>query len=440
MARITRRKLLKLTGAGALATGSGMAGILATGRAPAFAQASTVHWLRWVDFVPASDQAMKNEIIPECEKALGIKLTIEMINGNDIQARTTASIQSGSGPDVICGLNNWPQLYAASVAEVDEIAEALGKAQGGFYDECKAVSLAGQHWLGVPWTIVPGLITYRKSWFDAVGATKFPETWQEYHAVGKKLKAAGHPIGQTLGHTFGDAPTFAYPYLWSWGGKEVQADGKTVALNSKESVESVKFMTTFWKDAHDEGGLAWDDSNNNRAFLSGTIAATLNGASIYIEALRKPDSYQTDKGTPMKDDIRHAPMPKGPAGQFSFHLPMTNMLMKYSKNQAAAKKFLAWISSKDVYEKWFLSQKGYSIGATKDWQKHKVWDQDPVMLPFRNAADHSQFAGYPGPASPKAAEALSKYIIVDMYAKAVQGMSAEDSVKAAHAELVKVYA
>ena len=33
----------------------------------------------------------------------------------------------------------------------------------------------------------------------------------------------------------------------------------------------------------------------------------------------------------------------------------------------------------------------------------------------------------------------TKYIIVDMYAKAIQGMAAEDAVKWAHDELVKVY-
>ncbi len=38
-----------------------------------------------------------------------------------------------------------------------------------------------------------------------------------------------------------------------------------------------------------------------------------------------------------------------------------------------------------------------------------------------------------------AAEVISKYIIVDMYTKAVQGMPAEDAVKWAHGELVKIY-
>jgi len=45
-----------------------------------------------------------------------------------------------------------------------------------------------------------------------------------------------------------------------------------------------------------------------------------------------------------------------------------------------------------------------------------------------------------GPSNRKAAEVLTKYILTDMYAKAVQGMPAADAVKAAHAELVKIYA
>ena len=169
---------------------------------------------------------------------------------------------------------------------------------------------------------------------------KFPTNWDDYRTAGKKLKAAGHPYGQTAGHTFGDAPGWWYPYLWSWGGKEVEADGKTVVLNTKETIESVKFAVPLWKETMDEGGLAWDDTSNNRAFLSGSISATNNGASIYLEAKKKPDSYVTDKGTPMKDDILHAGIPGGAGGQFNLPGPFTDMLMGYSKNQDAAKKFL----------------------------------------------------------------------------------------------------
>src|SRR5258706_2721464 len=99
MARVTRRKFLKVSGAGALAAkAGGMAGILATSRAPAYAQATTLNWLRWNDFVPASDQLLRKELIPEGEKALGVKINLETGNGNDLQPRITAGIQSGSGP------------------------------------------------------------------------------------------------------------------------------------------------------------------------------------------------------------------------------------------------------------------------------------------------------------------------------------------------------
>src|SRR3954454_275557 len=144
MIQIRRRKTLQFSAAGALAASTGgLAGILASGRDPAYAQAQTVHWLRWADFVPVSDQLLKGEIARECEKALGMKLIVETINANDIQARITAAIQSGSGPDIFNALNNWPQLYAGSCADVGDVAEELGKAQGGFYEICKSVATVG---------------------------------------------------------------------------------------------------------------------------------------------------------------------------------------------------------------------------------------------------------------------------------------------------------
>jgi ABC-type glycerol-3-phosphate transport system substrate-binding protein len=441
MTQLHRRRLLQVSGAGALAaTTGGLAGILASGRAPAFAQEQTLHWVRWSDFVPASDVVLKGQITDQCKKDLGITLRLETINANDIQARVTSSIQSGAGPDVIMALNNWPQLYASSLADVTDLAEEIGKAQGGYYDICKTVGTVNGKWIGVPWCVGGGLVAYRKSWLAEAGfPDKFPDTWDEYRTAGQKLKKAGHPYGQTAGHTFGDAPGWWYPYMWSWGGKEVEADGKTVAVNTKEVVESVKFAVALWKETMDEGGLAWDDSSNNRAFLSGSISATNNGASIYLEAKKKPDVYLTEKGEPMFKDIQHAPIPKGAAGHFNLPGPFIDMVMGYSKNQDTAKKFLRWIHTKPVFEEWFTSQQGYTDGATKMWEDDPVWTLDPVMTPFKNVPNQGRLTGYAGPPNQKAAEVQTKYIIVDMYAKAIQGMAAEDSVKWAHDELVKVY-
>jgi multiple sugar transport system substrate-binding protein len=106
----------------------------------------------------------------------------------------------------------------------------------------------------VPNSILGLQIVNRTSWWMDIGfdAEKYQQTWEEWSAAGKTLKAKGRPLGQTLGHAFGDANSFLYPYLWSCGGKEVEADGKTVELNSKETTESVKFAVGLWKDACDE--------------------------------------------------------------------------------------------------------------------------------------------------------------------------------------------
>jgi multiple sugar transport system substrate-binding protein len=431
-ATVDRRTFLKVTGT------TGLAGVLASRRAPAYAQGTRLHMVRWVDFVPAGDEVMKGQMA-EAGKALGAQITLETINANDIQPRITAAVSSGSGADIFHLLHNWAHLYESSLVDVSDVAADIAKAQGGFYPTMEVLSKVGNAFRAVPHAIVGGQIAYRKSLFEKAGAKEFPKTWDEYRQVGKKLKAMGYPIGQTAGHTFGDAPTFWYPAMWAWGGREVERDGKKVAIGSRETVESVKFFTAFWKDACDEGGLAWDDSNNNRAFLSGTISATINGASIYVEALRNKDKYKTDTGALMHTDIAHAASPAGPAGQYHYHTSFHHGIMTYSKNQKLAKDFLRWLHAKAHFEPWFLAQKGFSVGATTEWEKHKMWDQDPVMLPFRTAARAFRVFGYAGPPSAKASEGYSKYVIVDMYAKAIQGMPAEDAVKWAEGELKKIY-
>ena len=137
MQHTSRRRFLRLSsaGAGAVAAGTGgLAGILASGRAPAYAQGTTLHWLKFVDFVPVSDQLLRGKIADEAQKALGIKLEVETINGDGVQARISSAIQSRTGPDIMMAVNNWAQLYADSVVDVSDVAEEIGKAQGGYYE------------------------------------------------------------------------------------------------------------------------------------------------------------------------------------------------------------------------------------------------------------------------------------------------------------------
>ncbi len=435
---VNRRTFIKTTGV-AVGVAGGIEGILAARRAPAFAQGTKIHWVRWVDFIPESDVELKRQM-PEASKALGAECVLETINANDLQARITAAIQSGAGADIFNFQYNWAHLYQNAVSDVSDVANELGKAEGGFYEVYPPSCQVNGKWLALPHSIVGNAVAYRKSWLREAGANEFPKTWDEARKVFTALKKKGKPYGQTLGHTFGDAPTFTYTMLWAFGGAETDKTGKKVVLSSAGAVESVKFMQAFWKECCDEGGLAWDDTNNNRAFHAGELSATLNGASIYIVAKRQKDKIKDDKGEPMYTDIGHAPLPAGPSGAYLLFLNQSNALMKYSKNQKLAKDFLRWVHKKENYGKWFTTQEGYSVGGTKVWENDPMWAKlDEPLKMFRTAARNTRLFGYAGPSTGKATEAFTKYVITDMYAKGVQGMKAEDAVKWAEGELKKIY-
>jgi multiple sugar transport system substrate-binding protein len=378
--------------------------------------------------------------MPEASKALGAEIQFETINANDLQARITAAIQSGSGADIFIMQYNWAQLYHNALVDVSDLATELSKAEGGFYDIYPPADVINGRWLALPHSIVGNAVAYRKSWLKEAGASQFPKTWDEARKLFAGLKKKGKPYGQTLGHTFGDSPTFTYPMTWAFGAAEVDKSGKKVVLNSKNAVEAVKFMQAYWKECCDEGGLAWDDTNNNRAFHAGEISATLNGASIYIVAKRQKEKIKDDKGEPLWQDIDHAPLPAGPSGAYLLFLNHSHAVMKYSKNQKVAKEFLRWLHKPENYGKWFATQEGYSVGGTKKWENDPMWGKlDEPLKMFRTAARNTRLFGYAGPSTAKATEVFTKYIITDMYAKGVQGMAAEEAVKWADSELKKIY-
>jgi multiple sugar transport system substrate-binding protein len=435
-----RRAFLKLAGGAGMVAAAGLEGILAARQAPALAQAVKLHLLQWVDFIPEGDVELRRQLA-EYSAQQKVDVQLESINANDLQARITAAIQSGSGPDVILMLHNWPHLYASALADVSDLCEWKVKDQGAYYPHSQAAARSGNRWLALPYGTGGIIIAYRKSWFAEVGANQPPKTLDEYRKIGIALKKKGKPVGQTLGHTFGDAPAWTYPITWTFGGAETDESGKKVVLNSKATLEAVKWMTGFWKDACDESAFAWDDTSNNRAFHANEISATLNGASIFIFAKRNPDKIKDEKGQPMWPDIGHFAIPDGPHGHTPPYLvAFSHALMKYSKNQKAAKDLLKWLHGKEQFGKWFEIESGYSFGATTYWENHPMWEKvDDALKPFRTSARGTRMPGYAGPPTAKASEAQTKYIITDMYAKAAQGLTPEEAVKWAEGELKKIY-
>src|SRR5204862_4053182 len=57
-----RRGFLLVSAGAAAVASTGIEGIVAAGRAPAFAQGTKLHWGRWVDFIPESDVELKRQM------------------------------------------------------------------------------------------------------------------------------------------------------------------------------------------------------------------------------------------------------------------------------------------------------------------------------------------------------------------------------------------
>jgi multiple sugar transport system substrate-binding protein len=219
--------------------------------------------------------------------------------------------------------------------------------------------------------------------------------------------------------------------MWGFGGMEVEKDGKTVIIDRKETLEAIKFNTACWKDCFDEGGLTWDDSSNNRAFLAGSISITGNSPSIYVIARTKfPDLYKA---------MNHAPNPLGPAGRFYQLTALNAALLKYSKNQKLAREFIRWFMDKKQYGGWFHAMDTYAIPGTKEWYKDPIWKKDPKCTVMRDVIKDARVIGYAGAPGKKATEAFAKYIVVDMFAKAIQGAAPEEALKWAAVEMRKIY-
>src|SRR5215472_12698297 len=150
-----RRAFLKAASAATGATvAGGIPGIVAAQKPPSFPKGTKLNVLEWVSFVPASDVEFKR-LAGEFGKLAGVDVTVDMINMNDLNPRIASAIETKSGPDIIMMISNWPHLYAGGLADVDDVAEEIGKRDGGYYDFITRSSVVGGHWKAVPLCSVP---------------------------------------------------------------------------------------------------------------------------------------------------------------------------------------------------------------------------------------------------------------------------------------------
>lgn len=390
-------------------------------------------------FVPAAQDFFAKQA-EDFGKQNNIDVTVDFINWPDLQPRQTAAVQAGSGPDIVEMWDAIPYLFAENLVDVSDIIGDLEKVQGGYFDWVTKTAAVDGVWKSVPHGTSSTAIAYRKSYVEQAGIkdpeTNFPKTWEEFFTMGKALKELGKPIGQSLGQSPGDPPGFCYPFMWSYGSKEVEEDGKTVAFDVESFHEGMEKFVQGWKDGFDEGGLGWDDSSNNTAYLADQIAVTQNGSSIYLSA-SDPDGENSNPE--IAEDTYHAPLPAGPDGQYASLGSRSMGLMSYSKNQEAGKEFLKWWFSEDAFTAWLDSYKGYIVPPGPAFIERPVFTEDPKLKVFVDIVKIGRNKGYAGPANQKAAQAIAQYIVVNTFAQAVQGGDVSSAISQGAKMLERVY-
>lgn len=427
MSNLKRRDVIK-RGATAAAVASVPPSLL--GWAKAWAQdmpfkpeeGAELRMLRWNRFVESEDIQFDKNMAAFTE-ATGIKVRLDKEFLDDIQPKAAVAANVGDGPDVIWGPMSIPHLIPDKLLEINDVADYLGEKYGGWYENPKAYGTKDDKWIALPLCVSGNYLNYRMSWLKEAGWDTFPETTDDFMKASEDLKKIGHPGGMALGRATGDGNAWTHWLLWAFGGSLVNADGEVV-INSPETKAALEYMQALYPHWI-EGTASWNDSNNNKAFLSGEVSYTNNGISIYAAAVR-------ENMTDLAADINHAFYPIGPVGEpTELQLPFPIEIMGYTKYPEAAKALLAFLMEEEQYNAWLQESVGYFTQTLKSFEKHPVWDEDPKREPFRHASVRTKHMGHGGPLGYAAAGAIADFVVVDMISSVAIGQATPDEAMAA---------
>ena len=434
----TRRALLQ--GATALTAAGALTGPALFGFAKAWAQASPwkaepgakLTLMRWKRFVPSEDDAF-NEMVTAFKAATGTDMNVFSESFEDVQPKASVAANTGSGLDLVWGLHTLPQLFPTKVIKMNDVADYLGKKYGGWTDAAARTCKKGNDWLGIPVATIGGYLTYRRSAVEKAGFKNVPTDFAAYLELCRALKKNNTPAGFALGHATGDANAWVYNVLWGFNAWTVDKDDKVI-INSPETAKALEYGKQL-SETFIPGVASWNDSSNNKAFLSGELFLTGNGISIYVAA--KDDPAKQD----LAADIYHALWPVGPIGKpTELQLAVPILAFNFTKYPNAAKAFIAFMLEKQNFEKWLSGARGYLTHTLNAYDSAPVWTADPKNAVFAQASKRALPASGLGTPGEKAATSIADFIVVDMFANYCTGAKdIKGAILEAERQLKRIY-
>jgi multiple sugar transport system substrate-binding protein len=385
--------------------------------------------LSWNNFVPEADVELRRQA-EVYTKQTGVPVLVDFIAHLQLPTKTAAEVQSQSGHDIIFFLR--PQevaLYEHHLIDLSDFVAEFKDTHGGYYPWIPGYFEINDVWRAVPWFTGGGFLgAYNETLFHKFGVPA-ADSWEDVKNAGKQLKRQGHPVGIAISHCVDANSTFWY-ILWCYGGKVLEADGKTVAIKSDATKQVLEFYKELYMDAMEPDVLSWDDASNNRYLVSGKGCWIHNPISAYNTA--------KTRNMPIAQDINHTLTPSGPAGRFMAASAQSLGIWKFSKQQEEAKKFIRYLFERENFNQWMEAAAGYNIGTQREFANHPVFSRDPKIAVSPKNLDFGRPYGWPAKPSAVVGEIDVTYVLPDMVAKVVAGSSLDESMTWCEDQLNKI--
>ncbi|MHB8729514.1 MAG: ABC transporter substrate-binding protein [Sulfuricaulis sp.] len=428
-----RRRFIKAAGVAGLTASVGPFIITR----PARAARKTLKILQWNHFVPAYDKWFDNTYIKQWGEKNDTEVIVDHVGIPALSSRAAAEVSAQKGHDLFMFLSP-PPVFEDQVIDHREIYEEVERKHG------KPIPLAihstynpkTKKYFAFSDSYVPDPVNYRIDLWGEIGMK--PNTWEDIRVGGRKIKQkTGIPLGIGLSAEL-DTAMAMRTLLYSFGGSVQDAHGRVV-LNSKHTLNAVKFVKAMYKEAMTPEVLAWDPSSNNRALLAGKVSVVLNAISTTREA--------EDKQLPIADKLGLAKAAAGPVRRIGLeHVMDCYVIWKFAENIDGAKKFL--VDYMDNFHEACSASKYYNFpcfpSTVPDLKRLLAEDPHPPKGKYKVLGDVLTWAtnvGYPGYANAAIDEIFNTWVVNTMFAKAATGdMTPEQAVKEANASCERIFA
>jgi multiple sugar transport system substrate-binding protein len=432
--RITRRQALKTAAAAATVTTAPW--WLVNGSHAQRAK-KLVYW-HLPNFTPKADELQKEQLY-EFGKSAGLKeaeLEFAVVAGADANAKLAAAIEAGNPPDVIRLYESNVQFYAAQghLLDVDDLVQKMRREPKGIFDASLASVVYKGRAMGVPLAVNPWPVHARIDLLEKA-KVEYPKTWDEFIETSKKIQDPPRlfAFGICLG-LVEDTTDNVMNILWCYGGKMVEADDKTVVMNSPANVAGVKVIEAMFK-THKiiaPGSISWDNSGNNKAYQSKQAAFVMNPTSVY--------AYLDGNDKDLQQATGLFPVPAGPKGTVNQIDTWALGAFKKSPYPELAKGLIDYFMQPQNYDKIIQSTGGRWVPVYKRLFDSPFWREKPAFKHFIQMAETGVPVSYAGSPTPAAGEVLNTQVIPKMIQRVlVENYAAEKALEECHKRIAEIY-